>query len=575
MSGITSVLNLAGGALMANQTGMSVAGHNIANVNTLGYTRQRLIMESNAVASSTRLKLGMGVKADEVTQDFDQFTTRSINQNASQLSEFESKRSILDNVQGIFNETNDSGLTKRLQEFWSSWQNLSNNPGGIPERTVVLQNAQSLCDQFHTMNQSLVQARSQMSGNLGVALNDLNTLTGQVAQLNKTIVASEASGTLANDQRDQRNSLIEKISRLVDINYLEGKDGSVMIMAKSGVALVDGNQSWKLTQQGDAIQWNNVPNDISNQLTGGKIGAWIDLRDSIIPQYEANLNELAGTIINEVNTQHLAGYALDNSTNHYFFNPFNIGCPQYGATYAGDKIVSVGGSYSGDATKTFDFTVHGSGTVGTDSFTLDWNDGTGLPGHSGTLSVTPENYSNLTVFDGIQISLAPGNLVDGDAFSVNVTDNAGAASSIALSSDMKDHPANIAASGVPAVPGVPEPGNNENALALQALQAKAIEVKKWTYQRGVDPSSQNQSGTMDDYYSILVGDIGILTEDTSQKQDFAQTMDTQLNNTRDSISGVNLDEETINLMKYQQAFSAASRLVSVADQMLQDILNMR
>ena len=560
---------------MVNQTGMNVAGHNIANVNTPGYTRQRLIMESNAVASSSRLKLGMGVKGDEVIQDFDQFTTRSINQNASVLSEFESKGSILNDIEGIFNEENDSGLTKTLQEFWNAWQNLSNNPGGIPERTVVLQNAQSLCDQFHAMNQALVQAQGQMDGNLSVSLNDLNTLTEEVAKLNTSIVAAEASGTSANDQRDQRNSLIEKISQLVDINYLEGKDGSVMIMTKSGIALVDGNQSWKLTQQGDAIHWNDVPSDVSKQLTGGKIGAWLDLRDSIIPQYEANLNELAGTIVNEVNTQHLAGYALDNSTNHYFFNPCNIGPVQYDATWTGDKMVTVGGAYTGDATKTFNFAVHGSGTVGTDSFTVDWSDGTGLPGHSGTLAVTPANYSNLTVFDGIQISFAPGNLVDGDTFSVNVTDNTGAAGSIALSSDMKDHPANIAASGVPDLPGVPEPGNNENALAIQALQAKAVDVKKWTYPRGEDPSSQNQSGTIDDYYSVLVGDIGVLTADTSQKQDFAQTMDTQLNNTRDSISGVNLDEEMTDLMKYQHAYAAASRLVSVADEMLQDLLNMR
>ena len=84
-----------------------------------------------------------------------------------------------------------------------------------------------------------------------------------------------------------------------------------------------------------------VPNDVSNELTGGKIGAWLDLRDSIIPQYEANLNELAGTIVKEVNTQHLAGYALDNSTNHYFFNPFNIGPAQYDATWTGDKMVTV------------------------------------------------------------------------------------------------------------------------------------------------------------------------------------------------------------------------------------------
>ena len=328
-----------------------------------------------------------------------------------------------------------------------------------------------------------------------------------------------------------------------------------------------------MTQQGDAIQWNNVPNDISSELTGGKIGAWLDLRDSIIPQYEANLNELAGTIVKEVNTQHLAGYALDNSTNHYFFNPFNIGPAQYGATYAGDKIVSVGGAYSGDATKTFNFTIHGSGTVGTDSFTVDWNDGTGLPGHSGTLAVTPANCSNLAVLDGLQVSFGPGNLVDGDTFSVNVTDNAGAAGSMAVSSDVENNPSNIAASGVPADPAVPEPGNNENALAIQALQSKTVNTQKWTYQKGEDPTAQSQSGTMDDYYGILVGDIGVLTADASQRQDFAQAMDTQLNNTRDSISGVNLDEETINLTKYQQAYAAASELVNVANQMFQDLLN--
>ena len=220
---------------MANQTGMSVAGNNIANVNTPGYTRQELILEPNSVATADRLKLGMGVKTDQVIQDFDQFTTRSLNQNASVLSEFESKESILSNIEGIFNETSGNGLTKSLQDFWNAWQNLSSNSGGTPERTVVLQSAESLCDQFHTMNQALVQAQGQMNENVGGSLNDLNTLTGQVAQLNQTIVASEASGTTANDQRDQRNSLIEKISQLADISYLEGKDGSVTIMT---------NQDW-------------------------------------------------------------------------------------------------------------------------------------------------------------------------------------------------------------------------------------------------------------------------------------------------------------------------------------------
>ena len=568
MSGITFVLNLAREALMAQQRGIHVTGHNIANVNTPGYTRQRLILTANAVTVDSRIKLGLGVKSDSVVQYFDRLTTKHINQRTSELSKYESKQSILEYLQGIFNEESGNGLNKTLEDFWNAWQDLADNPGGIAERTALLQKTNNMCHRFYALYNGLVQTKDEMNTNLKISVNELNTLTEQVASLNERIVASEASGTTANDLRDQRINAIEKMSQLVDTTYIESDNGSMMVLTTSGIPLVDANKSWELNQEGNNIYWNNIPTDISNRLSGGKIGAWMDMRDEIIPQYMADLDELAGTMISQVNGLHYGGYALDNSTNRYFFNPFNMGPLQYGAPWTGSSTVSVGGAYTGNATKTFTFTIDGSGTVGTNSFDVDWIDG---QGNSGTLLVTPTSYSNLSVFEGIQISFGAGDVVvDTETFSVAVTDNTGAAGSIALSSDVDGDPENIAASTAPG-----ESGNNQNALAIQALQDETLNIRKWIYQRGTLPSSQDQSGTIDEYYTIFVGDMGMLVEENNQNQSFNQTMIDQLNEIRDSISGVNLDEETVNLIKYQHAFTAASKLVTVCDEMLENLLNMR
>jgi flagellar hook-associated protein 1 FlgK len=162
--------------------------------------------------------------------------------------------------------------------------------------------------------------------------------------------------------------------------------------------------------------------------------------------------------------------------------------------------------------------------------------------------------------------------VNGDTFSV-APDFTGAAQDIALSSDVENTPENIAASQSSDPTAT---GNNQNALAIQALQDEQLNINKWTYQnRGGIQSSASQSGTMDDYYNILVGDIGSLDSEAGQNQDLNQTLINQLSDLRDSVSGVSLEEEMINLLKYQYGFMAASKLVSTADQMLQTLLQIQ
>jgi flagellar hook-associated protein 1 len=484
MSGISLALNIARGALMAQQRGIDVTGHNIANVNTPGYTRQRLILEASAVDMTNRLKVGYGVGADTVIQNFDRLATKSIHRETSILSKYKSDSSVLGALQATFNEEAGSGLSAVLDGFWNAWQDLSDNPGGNPERMALLEKGRMLSERFHGSRDQLVQMQGEMNNNIGMALDQVNTITGQIAILNERIVSDEAIGTSANDFRDERNTLLEKLSGFVEIAYIEDNRGSMLVFTGNGTSLVNGNQASTLRMDGNQIVWNDLPYDISRQLEGGQIGAWLDLRDETLPEYLANLDELAGSLIYQVNRLHFGGYGKDGSTGNTFF------IPNPGDDYA---LSTPGGSF------------------------------------------------------------------------------AGAAASISVSGDVDQHPDLIAAGGAPG-----EPGNNGNALAIQTLQDGEIEIRKWTYRaRGSDVSAQDQTSTMDEYYTVLVGDVGLLGEENNQSIDFHQTLLDQMNDVRDSISGVNLDEEMINLIQYQHAFGAASKLVTTADQMLQDLLQLR
>ena len=141
MGGINAIMNIAGGALQANQIAMEVVSHNIANVNTPGYTRQSAVLESASPVSMNQLKIGMGVQVGSVTQASDPYTTRAIQQNTSSLNEYQTEASSLSQLESLFNETGDATLSNAMNDFWNAWQDLANNPGGTVERTALLEKA--------------------------------------------------------------------------------------------------------------------------------------------------------------------------------------------------------------------------------------------------------------------------------------------------------------------------------------------------------------------------------------------------------------------------------------------------
>jgi len=483
MSGISTILNIAQGALQANQMAMQVISHNMANVNTPGYTRQKAILEAQLPFSFDRLKLGLGVKVDSVIQYFDQFTTRTIHQKAASLKEYESKASVLAYVESLWNETGEAPLSQTLDEFWNAWQEVANNPGDSAGRTALLGKGEILAQKFNSLSRDLQQTQHNITADIQTGVGEVNKLTEQIARLNDQISSAETSQTTANDFRDKRNQLLEELSGWVGIRYIEQDNGAVTVLSTGGILLVNGNEHWDLSAAGESIYYNGIASDASNRITGGKIGGLLDLREETIPQYKANLDEMAGTLIQQVNGLHLNGYNLAGNQRMYFFNNF-------------------------------------------------------------------QTAPNLP----------------------NSGDYSGAASYISLSTDVLGHPENIAAGSASGAPG-----DNGNALAIAALQTDGtMSIRKWTIMdRGANRASSAQTETLDSYYQDLVGELGILTEDTNQNQDFTQTLMNGLQEVRDSVSGVNLDEELTEMMKAQHAYEAASKIISVTDQMMQTLLSLR
>lgn len=483
MLGIAAALNIAKGALAAQQTAMQVTAHNIANVSTPGYSRQRVDLQSQAPVSASRIKLGDGVQVASVVQALDRYTSQAIRQNESLLAENEAKASVLSHLENILDETADRGLSQAMNEFWNAWQDLANNPGRTPERTALLEKSEVLSRRFNLMSDELHQVASNTNTSIAAALAEVNLLGRQVAVLNGKIVPAEAGGTPENDLRDQRQYLAAKLTGLLSVTVLEKEDGSWTVMNADGLPLVDGIEHWDLTQAGNNIYWNGIPRDVSRGISGGKIGGWLDIRDEIIPGYLADLDELAGTFIAAVNQRHRTGYTLSGEQGKNFFADFR----------------------------------------------------------------TPPELPH-------------------------AADYRGAAAYIQLSADVAAQPENVAAGGLSG-----SPGDNEKAMEIAALQTdETMQVRKWSYAgRGRSPSSTWRTQTLDDYYRTLAGGIGTLSEDAARGQEFTRSLLDRLGELRDSVSGVNLDEELTEMMKIQRAHEAAAKLIAAADEMLQALLKVR
>ncbi|MGD8757493.1 MAG: flagellar hook-associated protein FlgK, partial [Deltaproteobacteria bacterium] len=215
-SGIGMVLSIAKDALAAQQYGINVTGHNIANVNTPGYSRQSPVLEAKQPELYGGVLLGRGVDTTQVLRVSDQVLESRLMQEKSDMFSFKEMESYMQVFEGLFNENSESSLSGLIGDFWNLWHDLANNPSGTPERIALYEHSVLLCQQFNALDGELSQLNTDLTNALGGGIEKINEITAEIARLNNEIAGQEVDG-IANDLRDQRNTLASELAEHIDM----------------------------------------------------------------------------------------------------------------------------------------------------------------------------------------------------------------------------------------------------------------------------------------------------------------------------------------------------------------------
>ena len=328
MTQMFGLLSIGAGALLSQQRAITVTGNNIANVNTPGYSRQRLNMETNRPMDTAVGSIGMGVQTTTVERIYDRFLGVQVNNESANLGRWEAQKGALERVEVVFDESGGYGLNQALSDFWSSWQDLSMNPSGTTERSVVAANSQTLADTIRQKYADLGQSQADIDAAVKSGVEDINRLTAEISDLNRKIVSTEAGGMVnANDYRDRRDLALKELSEIIGINSFEDADGRVVVSVGSGRVLVESGQNYALTAVNNAdghadIAWANntgAPVNISSEIASGKMAGWMQTRDTNIESYKDRLNALADNLMTAVNHKHTEGFDLNGAAAIDFF----------------------------------------------------------------------------------------------------------------------------------------------------------------------------------------------------------------------------------------------------------------
>ena len=325
---IYGMFNVASTALLTQQKALDVTANNIANVNTEGYSRQRINMEQNEPVRYQGGTLGTGVQTNQYIQRvYDQFINAQLAESQSLSGRWDATLETLEKAELMFDETSGYGLNDALAQFWNSWQELSNTPSGYTERATLIGDTQNLTAIFNNLSEGLSEVQSDSDESITSAVDQINTLTSEIADLNLKIVEVEAGGHSANEFSDARDMKLRELSELIDINSFEDADGYLTITSVNGKTLVDRTSSWELTthENTDGLQdvfWissSGAEENITNGISTGKLKGWIEARDETIVDFKDRLDELAAAIVSEVNSLHSTGTTLDGTTGVDYF----------------------------------------------------------------------------------------------------------------------------------------------------------------------------------------------------------------------------------------------------------------
>jgi len=323
MSGLSLILEIGRRALQAQQVGIAVTSHNIANATTPGYSRQGAMFAASTPLVTPSGLLGTGVDVAGISRMRDAFIdqqSRDVNQSMSDAS---MQNQILTQVQATFNEPSDTALSGVLTKFFNSWQSLAVNPEDNSSRNAVLQSAGQLAQSFHTINGQLTQLRASLQDDVNAKITKINTLTSQLSALDLQITNAAALGNTDSDAMDQRDEKLQELSGLINIQVSYDTRGSMTVSA-GGSVIASGAGSVALQSgvQGNQIVVQAGAGGPNISVSGGELGGVLTMYNATIPDALGQLDQVAGALIARVNQIHQAGFGLGTPppTGNAFFS---------------------------------------------------------------------------------------------------------------------------------------------------------------------------------------------------------------------------------------------------------------
>ncbi len=461
--GITSILNIARNALFAQQTSLEVLSHNIANVNTKGYARQEAVLtEADAVMSDSGLLLGNGVRILTVTSHYDKYLEYSVAKQYTSMEEQKTYEKFFTRIESVLDETN-SQLTSNITAFFNSWQSLSADPLSSVARADVALKATNLCQSIRNTYSELKTLQVETDNNVASEVTEINNLLASIAALNQKTYEAAAGGSESGSFTSQRMGALQELSGKLDLQYFEDENGGLTVMTADGKLLVEKGVSYELTAEKTGtdnfyhVYWKGTSLysvDITDGVGGGILKGLVDLRDTQLVGFIDGMNDLAQSLMTEVNTVHATGY-----------NP--------------------------------------GGTTGVNFFE----------------NMTQDYAANIDLSDEIKT----------DVNYIAVTSSA---------SNMS---------------------NNDIALAIANLGSADVTIGGTTT-------------TYVTYTASIASTIGNLSQNAQDLSEYHQNLMDLVSNQRESVSGVSIDEEMSNLIKFQYAYQAAARLINTADTLINALM---
>lgn len=608
--------------LLAAQVGLSTVGHNVSNANTDGYSRQQVSFAARTPQQDGRYYVGTGVDTQAVQRAYSQYLNSALWSAASAQGRANAYQSLTGQLNNQL--SGSSNLQSSLDTFFGAVQDVANAPSDTASRGVLLARAGALASTFRALSGQFNSLDGQVQRQLTDTVASINSDSAAIAKLNERIRAA-SGGSQPSDLLDQRDALIKKLSGEVGISVAPQNDGTLSVFVGNGQALVSGTQSYELgtaPNAYDATRLEVVDKGtgavLSSRIGGGTLGALLDFRSNVLDPAQNQLGRAALALADTFNAQHAQGMDLNGQLGGTFFN---VGGPlvqaassntgsatlaasvsDVGALGSQDYVLGYDGSTwnlkdasgasvpmtgTGTAADPFkagglSFTLGGGAASAGDSFRIQPSRGA-----AGSISVAITDPNKVAAATPLLGTAASANTGTAGVTSVSVADgsdpNLFSASSIVFASPISysidGGPAQVFTPGTPIVhngwslslSGAPAAGDsfaiqananargdNANALKLGAVANLGV----------LDGGVTSVGGA----YGQLVGQVGSagsLADDAAKTQTavYNQAMAAQ-----QSVSGVNIDEEAANLVRFQQAYQASAQVITAANTVFNALL---